>query len=337
MVTPNTAPLNRRLCPSAKVLFVFALLVTIPLASGCQQPQEQLFQGYAEGEFVLVASPLGGRLEERPVARGEQVEQGGMLFRLERGAEQAEVSAAEQQLRRAQNQLADLEKGLRPSELAALRAQRDQARTALELAKTELDRSRALFTSEAIAKEALDRAEATWQQNRAAVDRLEADLKTAQLGARPDRVSAARAEVATARARLEKANWAFDQKQQEAPATGLIYDTLFEVGEYVPPGTPVVSLLPPDHLKLRFFVPEPLVGQLQPGQQIEVSYDGLAQPFSARISYISPQPEYTPPVIYSRASRSKLVFLIEARPDPSQARKLHPGQPVDVRLVNDHG
>jgi len=83
---------------------------------------------------------------------------------------------------------------------------------------------------------------------------------------------------------------------------------------------------------LRFFVPEPLIGSLRTGQELAVTIDGTSGPLSAAISYISPQAEYTPPVIFSRETRAKLVFLVEARPDPGVAARLHPGQPVDVRL-----
>jgi HlyD family secretion protein len=94
-----------------------------------------------------------------------------------------------------------------------------------------------------------------------------------------------------------------------------------------------VSLLPPGNVKVRFFVPETVVGGLRTGAAVSISCDGCAAPIEAQISYISPQAEYTPPVIYSRESRAKLVFLIEARPGAADALKLRPGQPVEVRLA----
>jgi len=308
-----------------------ALLLML-LAGGCRPSTETAFQGYAEGDFVMVAAPLGGRLEQLAVARGDRVEAGALLFALEHAAEQAEVAAAEQQRRRAENQLADLQKGSRPSELEAIRSQLAEARAALALADKELERRRALLASRIIAQEEFDRARTTRQQDQAAVARLTAQLETAGLGARSDVVAAARAELELSRARLRQAQWALDQKSQSAPQGGLVFDTLYEVGEFVNPGYPVVSLLPPDHLKIRFFVPEPLVGTLRPGQRLTVAYDGGTRPVPARVSYISPQAEYTPPVIFSRETRAKLVFMVEARPAADAAMLLHPGQPVDVRL-----
>jgi len=142
--------------------------------------------------------------------------------------------------------------------------------------------------------------------------------------------------AAAARQRgLEKADWRFAQKRQSAPVTGLVYDTYFRPGEWVPAGTPVLSLLPPEYMKVRFFVPESELGKLQVGNPLEIRLDGLATPLSGKVSFVSPQAEYTLPIIYSRENRGKLVFLVEGSLGPEHARLLHPGVPVEVRLKNE--
>src|SRR5205814_3333187 len=108
--------------------------------------------------------------------------------------------------------------------------------------------------------------------------------------------------------------------------------TLFREGEWVAAGKPVAMLLPPPNIKVRAFVPETKVGALRVGEEARVTVDGLPAPFAGRISYISPRAEYTPPVIYSRESRAKLVFMIESVFDPDVSAGLHPGQPVDVEF-----
>jgi HlyD family secretion protein len=139
--------------------------------------------------------------------------------------------------------------------------------------------------------------------------------------------------AAAARQRgLEQADWRFSQKQQSAPANGLVYDTYFRPGEWVPAGTPVLSVLPPEYMKVRFFVPESDLGKMQVGTPLEIRMDGLAEPLSGKVSFVSPQAEYTLPIIYSRENRGKLVFLVEASFEPKDARLLHPGAPVEVRL-----
>ena len=97
-------------------------------------------------------------------------------------------------------------------------------------------------------------------------------------------------------------------------------------------GKPVVALLPPPNIKVRAFVPETRVGSIHYGDPIQVTVDGVAKPFVGKVSYISPRAEYTPPVIYSRESREKLVFMVESVFDPQVSANLHPGQPVDVEF-----
>lgn len=321
-----------KLTPLVRNLVLLACL----LLGGCQPENAPRFQGYAEGEFILVASPLVGRLESLTVERGAQVQSGELLFRLERVAEQAAVSAAEQQVLSAQSRLEDLRKGERPSELGALRSRQAQARAALELSRKEFDRRQALFAQKVISGEELDRARSSLLRDQAVVDELQAQLETARLGSRRDTIEAGRADLEAARARLDQARWALEQKSQSAPHSALVFDTLFEPGELVPGGVPVVSLLPPGNIKLRFFVPEPVVGTLRLGQKLAVFFDGSDGALPATISFISPQVEYTPPVIYSRETRAKLVFLVEARPDPASAARFHPGQPVEVHLEPGH-
>lgn len=300
-------------------------------ALGCPQAVPDYFQGYAEGDFVLVASPRSGRLDRLAVARGGQVKEGELLFALEAEEEAAAVAEAEKQVRQAEDRLADLQKGERPTELAAIRARLEQARAARELSHQQWERRKTLFAGRFVSAEEVDQAATALRRDTEAVAQLEADLATARLGARTDQVQAAQSEVGAAQARLAKARWALAQKGQSAPAAALVFDTLFEQGEFVPAGRPVVSLLPPGNIKVRFFVPEAVVGSLRVGEKVRVSFDGGAT-VPATISFISPKAEFTPPVIYSRETRAKLVFLIEARPEPEQATKLHPGQPVEVRV-----
>jgi HlyD family secretion protein len=139
--------------------------------------------------------------------------------------------------------------------------------------------------------------------------------------------------VEAAEAVLAQAEWRLAQKTLMAPQAGRVHDTFFVPGEWVPAGRPVVSLLPPANIKLRFYVPEPAVGGLQIGQAVTATCDGCDRPVPATVSYVSTEAEYTPPIIYSRESRAKLVFRAEARPSPEDAARLKPGQPVEILLA----
>jgi HlyD family secretion protein len=201
----------------------------------------------------------------------------------------------------------------------------------LQWSDVALKRREELVKTRAASREAVDEARAAYDRDKARVAELEAELKTAQLGARADEIQAAEAAVTEARAQLAQADWRLDQLAQAAPQAGSVVDTLYRTGEWVSAGAAVVSLLPPDNVKVRFFVPEPRLGAITVGDEVQVSCDACAPDLSALISYVSPDAEYTPPVIYSREMRAKLVYLVEAK--PRQPGGLRPGQPVDVTLA----
>jgi HlyD family secretion protein len=178
---------------------------------------------------------------------------------------------------------------------------------------------------------AIHRARLTHERNTRTLDELTAQLATAGLGARIDAIAAATADAGAASAAKERADWSVAQKNQSAPRAALVYDTLYREGEFIAAGAPVVSLLPPEHLKVRFYVPEAEFAALKAGDPVRIALTGRP-PLDASVSYLSPKPEYTPPVLYNRENRAKLVWLVEAVfADPSVTRDLHPGQPVDVQ------
>jgi len=316
----------------AGLLSFGGMIVTLCMFSGCERQDDHQVQGYVEGEFVYVASPLAGSLETLSVQRGAQVAAGDPLFALDSTPEKAAKEEAQSRLNQARATLEDAKKGKRPSEIESIQAQLGQAKAALALSEKDLARQQELARSGASTPQDLDRARSTHDQNREKVAQLEADLKTAQLGSRPDQIAAAQANVQALEAALAVAQWNLSQKQQTAPQAGLVFDTMYRQGEWVPAGRPVVALLPPENIKVRAFVPEPQMHALHSGDNVQVLVDGVQVPLAGRISYLSPHAEYTPPVIYSRENRRKLVFMIEVTFDPQVAATLHPGQPVDVRL-----
>ncbi len=315
----------------AHPLFALGTLAVLALG-GCSRPPANDYQGYLEGEFILVGVPLAGRLDTLAVTKGQRISAGTPLFTLEH---RTETSAAEQSLARlnaARARLDDLRKGSRPTELATLAARLEQTRAAAELSRLEAERQSVLFKDKITSTSDYDRARLTYERDQRAVDDLQAQLATAQLGGRPDAVAAAEQDVAAAAAARAQADWAVAQKRPAASVAALVYDTLYRQGEFVTAGQPVVSLLPPENIKVRFFVPEPVLASFQPGGRVRVGLDSHP-PLDAVVSYVSPQPEYTPPVLYNRDNRAKLVFMIEAVFRPEDARDLHPGQPVDVSLA----
>ena len=308
------------------------LLAVLLAMAGCSGKQPPGYQGYAEGEFVHVASSVGGRLDRLLVTKGQRVPAGTPLFALESENEAAAHRQARQQLSAAEAQLRDLRSGKRPQELEVIRAQLAQA--VAEEKKSAADRARdeALYKAEVIPRARLDETRARAASDAARIRELRSQLDVAGMSARDEQIKAQAANVAAARAALEQAEWKLNQKAVAAPGSGLVFDVLYREGEWVQAGGPVVRLLPPENIKVRFFVPETVVGTLSIGKDVVLHCDGCPADIPAKVTYISTESEYTPPIIYSNETRSKLVYMIEARPSPDKAPGLHPGQPVEVRM-----
>jgi HlyD family secretion protein len=212
------------------------------------------------------------------------------------------------------------------------RAQLLQAQTAKKQADQILASDQAQYHAGGIPETELINAQAAADSSAAKVRELDASLAVDALPAREQQIKAQQNQVAADTAALANAKWKLDQKQITSPRQGLVFDTLYREGEWVAAGNPVVQLLPPENLEVRFFVPEPVMGKLRVGQPLHVGCDGCAGDTGATITFISPDNEYTPPVIYSNENRSKLVYMVIARPNDAKARTLHPGQPVEITL-----
>ncbi|AOK21071.1 secretion protein HlyD [Burkholderia cepacia] len=309
------------------------LAAGIALAACGQRADERAtYQGYVEGEFVYLSSSQSGTLTQLAVQRGQSVAANTPAFALEAVSETAALLQAQHQLAAARAQLADLRTGKRPPEVNVTKAQLAQALAQAGKAADQLARDERQYRAGGISAQQLDDSRTAARTSAAQVRELRSQVDVARLPGRAQQVAAQAAQVDAAQAAVAEAQWKLDQKRVAAPVAGRVYDTLYRVGEWVQAGNPVVQMLPPQNLKVRFFVPEAAIASLAAGRTVAIRCDGCAADVPARITYVSSEAEYTPPVIYSNESRSKLVFMIEARPAVADAPKLHPGQPVAVRV-----
>jgi len=313
------------------------LLAALTLSACTEQKSQAPLQGYVEGEFANVGAPAAGTLTKLFVKRGDKVTANTPLFILDNANEQAAKQQAEEQVKSAQSRLTNLQTGKRPPEVAVTAAQAEQAAAARRLSELQWQQQQKLFKGGFISQAALDQARANYDRDLGRYAETEAQGRVARMPlGRDAELRAAAADLDAAKAALAQADWRLSQRNGVTPAGAegaLVQDTYFVEGEWVPAGRPVVSLLPPGNVKVRFFVPETQVGAVHPGDAVSIHCDGCGAPIAAKVSFISTQAEYTPPVIYSKDSRAKLVFMIEARPSPQDGAKLRPGQPVDVTLA----
>ena len=302
-------------------------LLLAVLLSSCHKTDDAYWQGYVEGEYVMLASPYAGQLQKLHVRRGEQIAAGKPLFALEQESERAARLEAEQRMKASEARLENLGVAKRAPEIEALRAELKQAQVARQLAERNLAREEELVKSGATSRLRYDELRSAVDRDRARVAEVEAQLRQAQMPVGRDAErKAAEGDLEAAKAALAQAAWRMEQKSVAAPVTGLVHDTYFVEGEWVPAGRPVAALLPPGNVKVRFYVPEAALSSLSLGKELQVRCDGCPA-IVGKVSYVSAQAEFTPPVLYSKESRAKLMFLVEARLEGSSLR---PGQPVDV-------
>jgi HlyD family secretion protein len=314
-----------------------ALLLATVLLAACGEKPVDSFPGYAEADYVRLAAPLAGTLVKLYLNPGDVAQASSAAFVLEQDSERAAREEAQHRVSRAQDQLLNLRQGKRPDELAAIRAQLAQAQATLALSDAELARSQKLVARDFLSPASLDQAQAAVTRDRGRVREISALLRQASLGARSAEISAAEQDVKAAQAQLAQAGWKLDQKTQTTPVAGDVVDVFYREGEWVPAGAAVVALLPPANIKARFFIPQTQLGTIALGQSVELRCDGCGAAIPATISFIAREAEYTSPIIYSKENRAKLVFMVEARPALQDARRLHPGQPLQIQLKSIPG
>ena len=286
--------------------------------------------GYVEGEYVRLGPIDTARIERIDVRRGDRVEAGKVVAALERT--DAENTVRESEARLVQAQLDNLKIGRRPEEIAVIEANLASAKAQQREAERALERRQDLLRRGVSTQADFDQAETVRDVAAASVRQNAANLDVARLPARPDEIKASENAVEQAKAALAQARWRLSQRQLVAPSSGRISDVLRRVGELAGPSAPVLLMLPDGAAKLMLYVPELRISGVTPGMRLDVRCDGCAPGLTATVTYVSPEPEFTPPVIYSAQTRQKLVYLVEARPDGGPQSALQPGQIVDVTL-----
>lgn len=308
-----------------------AAMAALVVLAGCSDTGDAPVQGYVEGTYVYVSADAAGRIVARPAAAGTMVAAGAVLARLDEADELQAVAGAEARLAQAEAQLANLRSGKRPVEISVIEAQLSEAAANFALAEEEYQRQLILREKGVVSQAAVDNAKARRDAAEASVLAITHELEVARLPARPEEITAAERHVAAEQAALAQARTALERRTLAAPEAGLVEETFFEPGEHAQAGAAIVSLLPDANRKIRFFVPEPRLAAVALGSRVGVACDGCPAGLEGEVNFVSSAAEFTPPVIYSKDVRDKLVFRVEARP-LGAALDLKVGQPVDVAL-----
>ena len=285
------------------------------------------YAGYLEADYVYAAPVTPGRIAGIAVAEGQAVAADDLLFRLEDVQQQALLDAAQARVESARATLQNLETGSRVEEIDVIRANLSKARADLALAQSNLARSERLLAAGTVASVRVEQDRAALASAEAQVAQLTAQVNVAELPARDAQQVAAEANLDAAEADAGRAALDLDDRETRAPVAGTVDRLFYAEGEIAVAGAPVVAILPEGALKARFFVPEAERAALAIGQVVNVSCDGCAA-MTATVTRLASEPQTTPPVIYSREERGRLVYLVEAELDAPGT--LRPGQPVTV-------
>lgn len=287
--------------------------------------------GYIEGEAIYLAAPASGTVEALYVREGDRIEAGGQTFLIDPGVQQAQERGASAAVEVARARADDLRKGQREQELDVFDAELASAEAQLREAEASYARIEPLVRRGIYAPARLDQERAARDTARAQVEAVRRRRGVAALGAREDALRAADQQIVQAEGGLSEAEVRLRNLSPRAPTEARVEEIFYRQGEFAPANQPIMALLPDNQIKLRFFVPERDLARYRPGAVVRFSCDSCGTPRTARITWISPRPEFTPPILYSQGSRDRLVFMIEAAPD--NPRTLQPGLPVDVERL----
>jgi HlyD family secretion protein len=305
------------------------VLSTCLLLISCQSKPADSYSGYVESQTVSISAPQSGWLTSVNVDRGDAVTEGEALFRLDATQQEHALSGAESRAVAAQASAADLAKGGREADIAPLLAQRIEAQSQLDLARANETRYAQLEPKGFVSAAQMDSLRATTRSAQAQLINIDKLIAEKRLASREDQQRAAQAQAAAASADVAGAQFTVDDRDVKARLTGQVDERLREPGEFVAAGVAVLIVRPQGREFVRFYVPQADLAKFRVGASVHIGCDGCTAQI-AKVRFISPEAEFTPPVIYSVKERQKLMFLIEATPAKPEA--LHAGQPVDVRL-----
>ena len=292
-----------------------------------------LVSGTVEATEARLGFELPGRLVAVLPREGDRVEAGAPLARLDAAELAARHAQAAAQVEAARAQLAELEAGSRPEEIAAARAALAAAEERVADAERDGERARRLYDGRAIAREALDKAEAALEVARAQRTQAAEQAALVARGPRAERIAAARAALATADAALAALTDTLAKTELTAPFAGLVTVRHREPGEIVPAGGAVLTLMDPDDRWVRIYVPENHLGAVALGAAVEISADTFpGRRYPGEVAHVASEAEFTPKNVQTTEERVRLVYAVKVRITGDAALELKPGLPADVHL-----
>lgn len=294
---------------------------------------EAFYSGTVEGREADLGFQSAGRVDRILVDEGDAVTAGQVLAVLDTAELAARRTGAVAQVAAAKAQLAELERGSRPEEVAQARAARAAAQERLANARRDVERVTPLQKAGVVSRQDLDRAATAAEVAGAQYDEAQQQLRLVTTGPRPEKIDAQRALLRQAEAAVAQLDATLANAVVRAPFPGVVTIRHREPGETLSPGLPVVTVMNPADRWVRIYIPEDEVGRLKLGEPARIASDAFpSRRYPGRITFIASQAEFTPKNVQTTEERTKLVYAVKVAITGDAARDLKPGIPADVSL-----
>jgi HlyD family secretion protein len=293
--------------------------------------------GYVDAKYTYLSSIYTGTIIDLSAEKGAFVKKGDNLFSLDTTPENLAVQGGSAQIESAKRNLEAKKIASIQAEnnLKITKSQEEQAKSNVEFWTKQYERSKILLSKKVTSQADFDNTKNNYVQAQKSYEVAKENINQAKLAFDQSKENAksTQSDVENLQSILKKNDWDKLQKVIASPSDGFIFDTYYNIGEVVPAGKPVLSLLSPKDIYILFFVNEPSLSKLKVGQAIEISCDNCPNKVTGRVSFISPQAEYTSPLIYSDSEKDQLMFRAEATFDFLKSKELKPGLPVRVNFL----
>ena len=320
------------------------ILIPILLVSGLviyKQLQTALFNkrdsirisGNIEITDTEVSFKTAGRVEKRLVNEGETVKAGQLVAKLDTAELVQDIALRRAEVDGALSELAELEAGSRPEEIAQAEAAVRSAQADAQRSVFEHARQKELHAKNVASSRDYDLANATSAMAEARLSECREKLELLKKGPRKEKIDQARARLEQHKNNLSISETKLGYAALSSPLSGLVLSENVEAGEYVAPGTPVVTIGDLENVWLRGYINETDLGRVKAGQAVNVSTDSYPDKiYDGRITFISSEAEFTPKNVQTQKERVKLVFRIKVD-IPNPDRELKPGMPADGEIL----
>lgn len=315
---------------------IWIVLIFAAVSAACQanaDPGQVALNGRIEAPLVDLAPKVAGRVVVVAVKEGERVKAGDLLIRLDLGDTALAVERDRHGVASARARLQDLSVGSRQAEVAAAEAEVADRRAAVELATREVQRQQFLLSKQVGTERDYDRAKTELDRAQATVRISEERLALTREGFRQWQTAQARSELERAQAQLQQSQVVARESEIRAPADGVVMHRMVEPGQLLAAGQTGLTLALTSRLYVRTFVPETQLGKVRPGHPATVTVDAHpGQSFTATVTEISPEPEFTPKQVETRNERVNLVYAAKVDLSAGWNAPLVPGQPAEISV-----